>query len=99
MKKGKSLLSLAKENIYHLYPKVMSIDVNMIKLANNHFRSKIILKTKMKSFFADKVAVNYKESLNKSCQAIKKQLSRAKFNRSYQSKNKGIPEDEIDNSR
>lgn len=96
MKKGKSLLNLAKENIYHLYPKVISMDVDMIRLANNHFRSKIVLKTKAKSFFANKVALNYKESLDKSCQAIKKQLERAKVDGVHQFKKDAISEDEID---
>lgn len=96
MKKGKNLLSLAKENMYHLYPKVISMDVEMIRLTNNHFRSKIVLKTKSKRFFANKVALNYKESLNKSCQAIKKQLERSKVDVVHQLKKEAIFEDEID---
>lgn len=96
MKKGKSLLVMAKENIHHLYPEVISVDIDMIRLTNNHFRSKIVLKTKAKIFFANKDAQNYNESLNKSCHAIKKQLERGKVNKVHRLSMDSIFEDEID---
>lgn len=79
----KGLLKMAKENISHLYPKVVSMDVDMIRLTKNHFRSKIVLKTKSKSFFADKEASTYQQSLDKSCDAIKKQLEKEKVNKMH----------------
>ncbi len=95
MKERKSLLNLAKENIYHLYPKVSSIDIHMTRLANGHFKSKIIIKIKAKIFFANREGKNYKESLDKSFKAIKKQLERVKIDKVHKSKKESIIENEI----
>lgn len=94
MKKRKSLIRIAKERICHMYPRIISMDIDMIRLKDNNFRSKIVLKTKTKNFLANKVAFHYKESLNRSCQAIKKQLERVKFDRVHRLKNEVKFEDE-----
>jgi ribosome-associated translation inhibitor RaiA len=96
MKEKKNLISLAKESIYHLYPIVISMDVDMIRLTNNRYKSKVVLKTKKKSFFANKEAPNYKESLDRSCHAIKKQLEKFKIDRVHQSSKESVFEDEVD---
>lgn len=93
-----SLIRLAKENIYHLFPKVTSMDISMTRLANNCYKSKIILKTKMRSFFVLKEAQNYKESLDKSCDAMKKQLKKVKVNKVHQTHSQITFEDELDPS-
>ncbi len=81
MENTKTLIQLAKENLRHLYPQVESINVDMIRLSNNDFKSKIVLKTKLMSFFASKEGPNYKQSLTKSCKALIKQLEKAKINK------------------
>lgn len=96
MKKQTSLINSAKTNIFQLYPKVISIDIEMIKLLNKKYKSTIRLTTKNKSFYADKNAHNYKISLEKSCDAIKKQLEKEKINRLHSKKITQFELDEID---
>lgn len=96
MKKDKNLISLAKESIFSRYPNVISIDVDMVRLKNNYFRTKMILKTKAKIYFTSKDGLNYKESLHKSCHAIKKQLERFKVNRLHSSRKGAEFEDQIE---
>lgn len=86
MKRKNNLLNLTKESIHHLYPNVSSLDITMIKLSNNHFGSKIEVKTKLKYYFAKKEAENYKLSLEKSCKAITKQLEKEKVRKIHSAK-------------
>ncbi|MDA8793320.1 hypothetical protein N9N67_08740 [Bacteriovoracaceae bacterium] len=96
MKREKNLISQTKDNIYRLYPKINSLEVDMIKLKNENYRSRIILTIKKKSFFVEKEAQNYKESLDKSSHAIKEQLERAKIDRAPQPLLEVEFEDEVD---
>lgn len=95
MKERVSLINLAQKIIYKLYPNVISMDINVIKLASNIYISKIILKTSKKNFFVTKEAQGYKESLDRSCHALKKQLERGKIDRVHKSRKKMVFEDEV----
>lgn len=81
MENTKTLIQLAKENLIHLYPNLTFINIDMIRLENNDFKSKIRLSTKLQSFFVSKEGSNYKQSLTKSCKAVIKQLEKAKINK------------------
>ncbi len=96
MNNTKSLIQLAKENLIHLYPNVTSINVDIIRLSNNDFKSKITLKTAFQSFFATKEGPNYKQSLTKSCQALIKQLERSKINKVHKNHQELSYQDDIE---
>lgn len=81
MKVKSNLIKLTKENIYRLYPKVMSVDIDIKRVAIRRYKSKITLKTKTASFFAEKEDQGYRKSLEKSYRAIKKQLEKVKNNK------------------
>jgi ribosome-associated translation inhibitor RaiA len=81
MKVKNSLIKLTKENIYYLYHEVITVDIDIKRLANRRYQSKIKLKTKTGSFFADKEDQGYRKSLEKSYDAIKKQLEKVKINK------------------
>jgi ribosome-associated translation inhibitor RaiA len=85
MKIKNRLINLTKENIYHLYPRVTSIDINIKRLENKRYKCNITLKTKNESFFAGKEDQSYRKSLDKSYHAITKQLEKVKINKIHRS--------------
>ncbi|MDA8793429.1 hypothetical protein N9N67_09290 [Bacteriovoracaceae bacterium] len=76
-----NLIKLTKENIYHQFPKVISVDIDIKRLGDRLYKSRIILRTKTASFFACKEDQGYRKSLEKSYLAIKKQLEKVKINK------------------
>ena len=95
MKVKSNLIKLAKENIYHQYPKVLSIDIDIRRLTDRRYKSRITLKTKTASFFADKEDQGYRKSLEKSYRAIKKQLEKVKINKIHKNSTDVIFEEYI----
>lgn len=96
MKVKNNLIKLTKENLFHQYPKVMSVDIDVKRLANRRYKSRITLKTKTARFFADKEDQGYRKSLERSYRAIKKQLEKVEVDKIRRGFPDLIFEDEID---
>jgi hypothetical protein len=67
-----------KMNLYRNCPKANLVTVEMRKLHNHDYESKIRVFTDTQSFYASKSAVTHHDSLEKSYHAMIKQLERAK---------------------
>lgn len=96
MKKIKNIIELSKKRIFLLYPKVLSMNLTVTKLSSNRYNSKINIKTKKKVYFVNKEGQNFKESLNKSCDAIKKKLEKDKNKKNHDRKELVKYENEIE---
>jgi ribosome-associated translation inhibitor RaiA len=90
-----SLIDTVKENILHRYPAVIDIDVSLERKPNRRYQSKIILRTKNKSYFSEKTDQNYKQSLDKSSYAIKKQLEKVKISEIHRNHPKIVFTEEV----
>jgi hypothetical protein len=67
----------------------------MKRSSDKRFESRILLKTKNKRFFAEKVDKTYRKSLEKSYLAIKRQLEKSKINKVHKHHSEMIFEESI----
>ncbi len=75
------LIESTKEHIYQISSKIILVTINVNRVANNQYESRILLKTKSRSLYAAKKASGYSQSLSRTYRAIKKQIEKLKINK------------------
>lgn len=75
------VVELAKEHIAKMDPNVQEVDVRMERSPEGEFVAKIHVRLKDRVLHAVKKSASYRESLDRSCHAILKQMQKIKAKR------------------
>lgn len=74
------LTVIIKERLVEIFPKIISVQVDIVKSLSNSFNCQINVHTDKNTYHANKIHQNYKVSLQKASDAIKKQMQRKEEN-------------------
>jgi ribosome-associated translation inhibitor RaiA len=85
MNKRKHLKKTFKK-IRKVFPRAENINIDVKKLPDGQFNTKLEVKAKRKNLFASKIDKTYVDSLDRSYQAIKKQIDKIRWKKAVRTK-------------